>query len=34
MKERTNNELLLDIWASAWVLAVATLIGGLSQWLT
>jgi hypothetical protein len=33
MRERTNNELLLDIYASAWVIAIGTAIGGLSQWL-
>jgi hypothetical protein len=34
MKEQTNIELLLDIYAATWVLAICTAVGGLSQWLT
>ena len=32
MREQTNSELLLDIYAAAWVLAVATLIGAAVQY--
>jgi hypothetical protein len=32
MKEQTNNELLLDIYASAWVLAFCAAIGAVTQW--
>jgi hypothetical protein len=33
MREQTNSELLLDIYASAWVIAVATLLGGIVSML-
>jgi hypothetical protein len=33
MREQTNNELLLDIYASAWVIVFCTFIGAVTQWM-
>jgi hypothetical protein len=29
MREQTNNELLLDLYAAAWVIAFCTAVGGV-----